>query len=54
MHGLSSIRLRIMIAVVSVAISADGNRVVTGSWDNTAKIVAWNGNAWVEQYTIRA
>jgi WD40 repeat protein len=25
---------------------------VTGSDYNTAKIVAWNGNAWVEQYTI--
>jgi WD40 repeat protein len=38
--------------VRSVAISADGNKVVTGSHD-TAKIVAWDGNAWVEQYTIR-
>jgi hypothetical protein len=39
--------------VWSVAVSADGTRVVTGSWDNTAKIVVWNGNAWVKQYTIR-
>ena len=38
--------------VTSVAISADGNRVVTGSWDNTAKIVDWNGAAWGEVYTI--
>ena len=53
MHGLSSIRFRIMMWVLSVAISADGNKVVTGSLDNTAKIVAWNGNAWIEQYTIR-
>ncbi len=39
--------------VRSVAISADGNRVVTGSQDGTAKIVAWNGNAWIEQHTIQ-
>jgi WD40 repeat protein len=39
--------------VTSVAISADGNRVVTGLGNGTAKIVAWNGNAWVEQYNIR-
>ncbi len=39
--------------VDSVAISADGNRVVTGSQDSTAKIVAWNGNAWIEDHTIR-
>ena len=39
MHGLSSIRFGITDAVDSVAISADGNRVVTGSDDNTAKIV---------------
>ena len=39
--------------IESVAISADGSRVVAGSWDKTAKIMAWNGNAWVEQYTIQ-
>ncbi len=39
--------------VDSVAISADGNKVVTGSEDGTAKIVAWDGNAWIEQHTIR-
>ena len=31
MHGLRSIRFGILDIVTSVAISADGNRVVTGS-----------------------
>ena len=39
--------------VSSVAISADGNKVVTGSWDNTAKIIAWDGNAWIQEYAIQ-
>ena len=38
--------------VWSVAISADGTKVVSGSEDKTAKIVVWNGNAWAKQYTI--
>ena len=41
-----------MRLVNSVAISADGNKVVTGSLDHTAKIVVWDGNAWIEQHTI--
>jgi len=39
-------------SISSVAISADGKTVVTGSEDKTAKIVKWNGNTWVEQRTI--
>jgi WD40 repeat protein len=39
--------------ILSVAISADGHRVVTGSRDSTVKIMGWNGNAWVEQHTIQ-
>ncbi len=39
-------------SVGSVAISADGNKVVTGSLDHTAKIVVWDGNAWIEQHVI--
>ena len=35
-----------------VAISADGNTVVSGSEDKTTRIVKWNGNTWVEQHTI--
>ncbi len=39
----------------SVAISADGNTVVTRSADNTAKIVQRDGSRsqWAERYTIR-
>ena len=39
----------------SVAISADGNTVVTGSDDETAKIVKRDGSRsqWEERYTIR-
>ena len=36
----------------SVAISADGNTVVSGSEDKTTKIAKWNGTTWVEQHTI--
>ena len=40
-------------AIESVAISADGNTVVTGSYDETAKIVKLNRYLqWEERYTI--
>ncbi len=46
--------LRVLRRVQSVAISADGNTVVTGSHYEGAKIVQWKGSRsqWVEQYII--
>jgi WD40 repeat protein len=36
----------------SVAISADGKTVVTGSYDRAAKIVQWDGSQWKKQYIL--
>jgi WD40 repeat protein len=51
-HSVSMATHSLMID--SVAISAlDGNRVVTGSLDGTAKIVQRHGSQWAERYAIR-